>query len=57
MAFIALISMNTKKKTTKMKYLKSIGINRMFLNVGTFCVTKKSISSTKKEIDFFYIFS
>jgi hypothetical protein len=37
----------------KMKYLQTIGKNRMFLNVATFSVTNRSISSTKKKIDFF----
>jgi hypothetical protein len=36
-----------------MKYLQTIGMNRMFLNVRTFSVTNRSISSTKKKIDFF----
>jgi hypothetical protein len=44
-----LISMDT----TKMKYLRTIGMHRMFLNVATFSVTNRSISSTKKKIDFF----
>jgi dihydroorotase len=35
--------------TTKMKYLQTIGMHRMFLNVATFSVTKRSISSTKKK--------
>jgi hypothetical protein len=39
--------------TTKMKYLQTIGMHRMFLNVATFSVTNRSISSTKKKIDFF----
>jgi hypothetical protein len=30
-----------------------IGMHRMFLNVATFSVTNRSISSTKKKIDFF----
>jgi hypothetical protein len=38
--------------TTKMKYLQTIGIHRMFLNVATFSVTNRSISSTKKKFDF-----
>jgi hypothetical protein len=38
--------------TTKMKYLQAIGMHGMFLNVATFRVTNRSISSTKKEIDF-----
>jgi hypothetical protein len=36
-----------------MKYLQSIGIHRMLLNVATFSVTNKSISSTKKKMDCF----
>jgi hypothetical protein len=39
--------------TTTMKYLQTIGIHRMFLNVATFSVTNISISWTKKNIDFF----
>jgi hypothetical protein len=35
--------------TTKMKYLQTIGIHRMFLNVAKFNVTNRSISSTKKK--------
>jgi hypothetical protein len=30
-----------------------IGMHRMFLNVATFSITNRSISSTKKKIDFF----
>jgi hypothetical protein len=40
-----------------MKYLQTIGIHRMFLNVATFSVTNRSICSTKKKIDFFNIFT
>jgi hypothetical protein len=40
-----------------MKYLQTIGMHRMFLNVATFSVTKRSISSTKKKIDFLNIFT
>jgi hypothetical protein len=36
-----------------MKYSQTIGIHGMFLNVATFSVTNRSISSTKKKIDFF----
>jgi hypothetical protein len=36
-----------------MKYLQTIGVHRMFLNVPRFSVTNRSISSTKKKIDFF----
>jgi hypothetical protein len=36
-----------------MKYLQTIGINRMFLNVATFGVTNRFTSSTKMETDFF----
>jgi hypothetical protein len=36
-----------------MKYLRNIGIHRMFLDVATFSVTNRSISSTKKKIDLF----
>jgi hypothetical protein len=36
-----------------MKYLKIIGINRIFFNFVTFSVTNKSIYSTKKKIDSF----
>jgi hypothetical protein len=36
-----------------MKYLQAIGIHRMFLNVAIFSVMNRSISSTKKKIDFF----
>jgi hypothetical protein len=42
--------------TTKMKYLQIIGMHRMFLNVATFSVTNRSISSTKKKIDFLKLF-
>jgi hypothetical protein len=42
--------------TTKMKYLQIIGIHGMFLNVATFSVTNRSISSTKKKIDFLKTF-
>jgi hypothetical protein len=45
--FFPLISMDT----TKMKYLQTIGVHR--INVATFSVTNRSISSTKKKIDFF----
>jgi hypothetical protein len=45
----SLISMDT----TKMKYLQTIGIHRMFLNVAKFNVTNRSICSTKTTIDFF----
>jgi hypothetical protein len=34
-------------------FLQTIGMHRMFLNVATFSVTNRSISSTKKKIDFF----
>jgi hypothetical protein len=44
-----LISMDTKKNM----YLQIIGISPMFLNVATFRVTNRSISSTKKKLDFF----
>jgi hypothetical protein len=37
--------------------LQTIGMHRMFLNVATFSVTNRSISSTKKTIDFFNIFT
>jgi hypothetical protein len=43
--------MNSKKK----KKLQ-IGINTMLLNVATFSVTKRSISFTKKKIDFLKTF-
>jgi hypothetical protein len=33
--------------------LQTIGMHRMFLNVATFSVTNRSISSIKKTIDFF----
>jgi hypothetical protein len=37
-----------------MKYVfTDYGIHRKFLNVATFSVTNRSISSTKKKIDFF----
>jgi hypothetical protein len=36
-----------------MKYLQTIGMHRIFLNVATFSVTDRSISSTKKKIFFF----
>jgi hypothetical protein len=39
--------------TRKIKYLQTIGMHRMFLNVAIFSVTNRSISSTKKTIDFF----
>jgi hypothetical protein len=39
-----------------MKYLQTIGMRRMFLNVATFSVTNRSLSSTKKEIVFFLTF-
>jgi hypothetical protein len=42
-----------------MKYLQTIGIigmHRMFLNVATFSITNRSISSTKKKIDFLKTF-
>jgi hypothetical protein len=42
-----------KVQQMQMKYLQTIGIHRMFLNVVTFSVTNRSISSTKKKIDFF----
>jgi hypothetical protein len=38
--------------TTKIKYLQTIGMHRMFSNVATFTVTNRSISSTKKKIFF-----
>jgi hypothetical protein len=44
--FFPLISMDT----TKIKYLQTIGMHRMFLNVATFSVTNRSISS-QTEID------
>jgi hypothetical protein len=34
-------------------YWDHIGMHRMFLNVATFSVTNRSISSTKKKTDFF----
>jgi hypothetical protein len=40
--------------------LQTIGMHRMFLNVATFSVTNRSITSTKKKIDFvkhFYLIS
>jgi hypothetical protein len=37
----------------KIKYLQTVGMHRMFLNVATFIVTNRSTSSTKKTIDFF----
>jgi hypothetical protein len=39
--------------TRKIKYLQTIGMHRIFLNVAIFSVTNRSISSTKKTIDFF----
>jgi hypothetical protein len=36
--------------------LIEILIHRMFLNVAPFSVTNRSISSTKKKIDFFFNF-
>jgi hypothetical protein len=42
--------------TTKMKYLQATGIHRMFLNVATFSVTNRSISSIKKKINIFQHF-
>jgi hypothetical protein len=44
--------------TTKIKYVQTIGIHRMFSNVATFSETNKSISSTstKTKIDFFFTF-
>jgi hypothetical protein len=50
---IALIFPLISMDTTKMKYLEIIGMRRMFLNVATFSVTNRSISSTKTKIDFF----
>jgi hypothetical protein len=44
----------------KNENLQTIGMHRMFLNVATFSVTNRSISSTKKKIDFlkhFYLIS
>jgi hypothetical protein len=46
---VAFISMDT----TKMKYLQTIGIHRIFLIVAAFSVTNMPISSTKKKIDVF----
>jgi hypothetical protein len=43
--------------TTKMKCLQTIGMHGMFLNVATFGVTNRAISSTKKKIDFLNIFT
>jgi hypothetical protein len=39
-----------------MQYVQTIEMHRMFLNVATFSVTNRSISSTKKKIDFFFTF-
>jgi hypothetical protein len=36
-----------------MKYLQTIGIHRMFLNIAKFNVTNRSISATKTTLDFF----
>jgi hypothetical protein len=41
--------------TTKMKYLQTIGIHRMFLNVATFSVTNTYICD-KKEVWFLKTF-
>jgi hypothetical protein len=38
-------------------YLQTVGIHRVFLNVATFGVTNKSISSTKKRLHFLNIFT
>jgi hypothetical protein len=38
--------------TTKLKYLQTIGMHKMFLNIATFSVRNRSISSTKKKIFF-----
>jgi hypothetical protein len=35
-----------------MKYLQTVEMHRTLLNVATFSVTNRSISSTKKKIDF-----
>jgi hypothetical protein len=45
--------MDTKKK----KHLQIIGTIQMFLNIAAFGVTKRSISSAKKKIDFLNIFT
>jgi hypothetical protein len=50
MALVVLSYFHGYKK--EMKYLQIIGINGMFLNVATFSVTKRSISSIKKKVFF-----
>jgi hypothetical protein len=47
MVLIVLSYFHEYKKKEIHNYLRIIGINGMFLNVATFSVTKRSISSTK----------
>jgi hypothetical protein len=48
----ALIFLSHFHGYNKNELFATIGIHRMFLNVATFSVTNRSISSTKKKIDF-----
>jgi hypothetical protein len=54
---MALIVLSYFHGYKKKKHLQIIGIIQMFLNIAAFSVTKRSISSAKKKIDFLNIFT